>query len=211
MAPLPSEGRGWGRGMINWRMQMREETSFDRPKIDNGRNRAAALQAIGIIALALALNLLVVALPRSWFEGWGTYGYLGVFLVTLLANASVFIPVPYPGLVARLAADLNVPGVALLGAAGSTLGETTAFLVGRAGKRVVDQTRFYLWLKRQLRSPLRSFVVLFLLSAPPNPFFDVAGLTAGSLGVPYPIFVAATFSGRIVRMLILAQAGAQLF
>ena len=161
----------------------------------------------GVLVLALALNILVFALPPTWFAGWGNYGYLGVFLVTLLANASVFVPIPYPGVVARLGAELNVFGVAVLGAAGSVAGETTAFLVGRAGKGVVEQTRFYLWLQRQLRSPLRAFAVLFLLSAPPNPFFDVAGLTAGSLGVPFAVFVAATFSGRIVRMLILAGLG----
>jgi membrane protein YqaA with SNARE-associated domain len=169
--------------------------------------RSRLLQVAGVLALALALNLLIIALPRRWFVGWGRYGYLGVFLVTLLANASVFVPVPYPSMVARLAVELNAVGVALLAAAGSALGETTAFFVGHAGKRVVEETAFYRWLGRQLRTPLRAFTVLFLLSAPPNPFFDVAGLTAGSLGVRFPIFVAATFCGRIVRMFILAYLG----
>ena len=168
---------------------------------------SGVLKVVGILALALFLNLLVLALPPSWFEGWGNLGYLGVFAITALANASVFIPVPYPGIVARLATDLNVFGVALLGASGSAVGETTAFLVGRAGKGVVEQTRFYGWLRSQLRTPVRAFAILFLLSAPPNPFFDVAGLTAGSIGVPYPVFIAATFSGRIIRMLILAYLG----
>lgn len=185
---------------------MQEPTTIRRSRAPLGR-RHQILRAAGVILLALLLNLAVIALPPGWFEGWGNLGYLGVFLVTLFANASVFIPVPYPGLVAKLATDLDVFGVALLGAAGSAIGESTAFLVGRAGRQVVDQTRFYLWLKRQFRTPFRSFVILFLLSAPPNPFFDVAGLTAGSLGVPFPIFVSATFSGRIVRMLILATAG----
>ena len=185
---------------------MRTETPFDEP-VGPGRKRQKVLPALGVILLALALNLLVIGLPRQWFEGWGNYGYLGVFVVALLANASVFVPIPYPGLIARLATELNVLGVALLGAAGSAVGETTGFLVGRAGKRAVDQTRFYRWLQRQLRTPWRAFAVLFLLSAPPNPFFDVAGLTAGSLGVPFPIFAAATFTGRIVRMLILAGLG----
>ena len=169
--------------------------------------RSTLLRVVGVLVLALALNLLIIVLPRRWFVGWGRYGYLGVFLVTLLANASVFIPVPYPGLVAKLATGLNTVGVALLAAAGSAIGETTAFFVGRAGKGVVEETAFYRWLGRQLRTPLRAFVVLFLLSAPPNPFFDVAGLTAGSLGVRFPIFIAATFCGRIVRMFILAYLG----
>lgn len=185
---------------------MSVDAPLEKPAVAGSR-RSRFLQASGVLLLALALNLAVVALPRTWFEGWGNYGYAGVFLVTLLANASVFVPVPYPGVVAKLAINLDVFGVAILGAAGSVLGETTAFFVGRAGRGVVDQTAFYRWLRAQLRTPLRAFVVLFCLSAPPNPFFDVAGLTAGSLGVPLPIFVAATFSGRIVRMLVLALLG----
>jgi membrane protein YqaA with SNARE-associated domain len=169
------------------------------------------IQAVGIVLLALVLNLFVVTLPQAWFEGWGNYGYIGVFLVTLLANASVFIPVPYPGIVAKLAADLNVAGIAVLGATGSVIGEATAYLVGRAGRGVVEKTSFFLWLQRQLRTPLRAFVVLFLLSAPPNPFFDVAGLAAGSLGVPFPLFAFATFCGRIVRLVILAYVGQTIF
>src|SRR5919205_2658768 len=112
--------------------------------------RSRLLRVVGVLVLALALNLLIIVLPRRWFGGWGRYGYLGVFLVTLLANASVFIPVPYPGLVSKLATELNPIGVALVAAAGSALGETTAFFVGRAGKGTLADTAFYRWLRRQL-------------------------------------------------------------
>ncbi|HZG66649.1 MAG TPA: hypothetical protein VEZ12_07885, partial [Herpetosiphonaceae bacterium] len=81
-----------------------------RPPRTPAKRRHQILQAAGVIVLALLLNLLVIALPPSWFEGWGNVGYLGVFLVTLFANASVFVPVPYPGIVARLATDLDVLG-----------------------------------------------------------------------------------------------------
>ncbi len=181
---------------------MSQETSVQRASTARGR-RSKPLQALGVLLLALALNVAVIMLPQAWFEGWGNYGYLGVLLITLLANASVFVPVPYPGVVVKLAQELDFVLIALLGATGSVVGETTAFFVGRAGKGVVEETRFYRWLRRQLRTPLRALVILFALSAPPNPFFDVAGLTAGSLNVPFPIFFAATFFGRLVRFLLL--------
>ena len=192
--------------MVHSSVDMRSDATLE--KVEAARRRwRAGLRFLGVIALALALNLLVVALPPRWFAGWGGYGYLGVFMVTLLANATVVIPVPYPGVVARLATELSALPVALLGASGSAIGEATGFLVGRAGKKVVEQNRFYLWLRHQLRTPLRAFAILFLLSAPPNPVFDIAGLTAGSLAVPFPVFLAATFCGRIIRMLILAGLG----
>lgn len=164
-----------------------------------------------LVIAALGLNLLVLAIPRSWIEGLrgsGLWGYVAAFGITALANASVIVPIPYPALIALLARVLGNPlGVALAGAAGSTIGETTAFLVGRAGKGVIEDTRFYRWLKQQLRTPMRAFIVLFLLSAPPNPFFDVAGLTAGSVGVSFRVFFVATFLGRIIKLLIFAGLG----
>jgi membrane protein YqaA with SNARE-associated domain len=166
-----------------------------------------------LLVVALGLNLIVLMIPYSWIEGlrgYGMLGYLAAFVITALANASVIVPIPYPGLIALLARVLDsIWGVALAGAAGSTLGETTAFIVGRAGKTAVEDTRFYRWLNHQLRTPLRAFIILFVLSAPPNPFFDVAGLTAGSLGVPFWIFATATFLGRIIKMLFFAGLGQQ--
>ena len=48
---------------------------------------SGVLKVVVILALALCLNLIALALPPSWFEGWGNLGYLGVFAITALANA----------------------------------------------------------------------------------------------------------------------------
>ncbi len=183
------------------------------PRVEQRARRTHYWKIALILIAALALNLVVLMIPLSWIEGLRGYGalaYLAAFGITALANASVVVPIPYPGLIALLARVIGNPfGIAIAGAAGSTLGETTAFIVGRAGKTAVEDTRFYRWLKHHLRTPLRAFIILFLLSAPPNPFFDVAGLTAGSLGVPFWIFAVATFLGRILKMLFFAGLGQQ--
>ncbi len=183
------------------------------PKVRSPR-RVVYLRLAFIISAALVLNLLVLLVPATWINnlsGWGPVAYLAAFGITALANASVIVPVPYPGVIARMAAVLGDPiGISLAGAAGSTIGESTGFLVGRAGKAVVEDTRFYRWLRQQFRSERRAFIVLLVLSAPPNPFFDIAGITAGSLGVSYRTFLVASFLGRIVKMLIFAELGQQL-
>ncbi len=184
------------------------------PSPARASRRSTYLRLAALIIVALLLNGLVLFIPPQWIEGlgrWGPFAYLAVFGITALANASVIVPIPYPGIVARFASVLgDIWGVALVGAAGSTVGESTAFLVGRAGKGIVEDTRFFRWLSHQLRTPMRSFIILFLLSAPPNPFFDIAGLTAGTLGVSFPIFWTATFLGRIIKMLFFAGLGRQL-
>ena len=194
---------------------MIDETTKSVPvaRVEQPAQRTNYWKIALILIAALGLNLAVLMIPIPWIEGLrghGTLAYLAAFGITALANASVIVPIPYPGLIALLARALGSPfGIAIAGAAGSTLGETTAFIVGRAGKTAVEDTRFYRWIKHQLRTPLRAFIILFLLSAPPNPFFDVAGLTAGSLGVPFWIFATATFLGRILKMLFFAGLGQQ--
>jgi len=158
--------------------------------------------------VALVLNVvLYFLLPPELVRRLGSLGYIGAFIVAGIANASVFVPIPYYPIIARLAQALNVWGVILAAAAGSALGESVAFFVGRSGRTAVRQTRVNGWMQRQMRGPWRAALVLFALSAPPNPFFDVAGLIAGALGVPLWLFLISIFIGRIVRMSLVAFAG----
>jgi membrane protein YqaA with SNARE-associated domain len=124
-----------------------------------------------------------------------------------VANATILIPVPYYPVIARLAQALNVWGVILAAAAGSALGESVAYFVGRSGKGVVQHSSFSDWIQRQMRNKWRAALVLFLLSAPPNPAFDVAGLLAGAFGLPLWVFLISVFLGRIIRMGLVAFAG----
>ena len=173
--------------------------------------RRRLIQPILIGLLAVGLNIAAYYLiPPNFARRLGGFGYLGVFVVTFVANATVVVPVPYFGLVARLAQELSLVGVVLAGALGSVLGESVAFFVGRSGRGVVEDTRFYRWVHIQMRHPWRAFVLLFVLAAPPNPAFDVAGLAAGALGVPYWLFFTAVFLGRIVRIGLIALAAAQI-
>jgi membrane protein YqaA with SNARE-associated domain len=170
--------------------------------------RRRMIQPILIGLLAVALNIAAYYLiPHDLARRLGALGYLGVFLVTFVANATVVVPVPYFGLVARLAQQLDFAGVVLAGALGSALGESVAYFVGRSGRGVVEDTRFYRWVHIQMRHPWRAFVLLFALAAPPNPAFDVAGLAAGALGLPYWLFFTAVFLGRIIRVSLIALVG----
>lgn len=156
----------------------------------------------------VALNGLVYwLLPPDAVSRLGAFGYLGAFVVAAVANASVIIPVPYYPVIARLAEVFNIWGVVLAAAAGSALGESVAFFVGRAGRGVAAETRFYRWVQRQLQHRWRAALVLFLLAAPPNPAFDVAGLLAGALGLPLWLFLLPVFLGRIIRMGLVALGG----
>ncbi len=161
-----------------------------------------------VAAIAIVLNIIAyLMIPPDLASRLGALGYLGIFLITLISNATIVVPIPYFGLVAALSPGLSMVGVGLAGALGSVIGESVSFFVGRSGRGVVEQTRFYRWVQRQLEHPWRAFVVLFALSAPPNPAFDVAGITAGAMGLPYWIFLGAVFLARLVRFGAIALFG----
>jgi len=166
------------------------------------------IRPILVAAIAIVLNIIAyLMIPPDLAYRLGSLGYIGVFLITLISNATIVVPIPYFGLVAALSPGLSMVGVGIAGALGSVIGESVSFFVGRSGRGVVEQTRFYRWVQRQLEHPWRAFVVLFALSAPPNPAFDVAGLTAGAMGLPYWIFLSAVFLARLVRFGIVAFFG----
>lgn len=183
-----------------------EEMATEERAAGQPRRGWVRLALIGV-ALTVANLAVYLLLPPSLLEGLGSFGYLGAFVSAALANATVVVPVPYYPLLVRLGQAFNPYGVALAAAAGSVIGELVAFYVGRAGTGTIQRTRFYEWAHRQLSHPWRAPLLLFALSAPPNPSFDVAGLLAGAVGVPVWVFVLATFLGRIIRMGVVVALG----
>ncbi len=163
------------------------------------------------VAIAVANVLVFILLPPDLVERLGALGYLGAFLSAAIANASIVVPVPYYPLLIRLGQAFNPYGVVVAAAAGSALGELVAFYAGRSGRQVMERTAFYTWVHRQMQRRWRAPIVLFILSAPPNPFFDVAGIIAGAVGVPVWVFTVTVFLARIVRMGLVVLLGYTIF
>jgi len=140
------------------------------------------------------------------------YAYPGAFLVALLTNLTLAVPVPYNPVVLQLMSAVQLPLlVALLAAAGSALGESTGWWVGLQGRAVLPaQGRAGAAVRRLQRLAVHrwpSFWGLLAFSAVPNPVFDVAGLVAGAARVPYRLFLLAAFLGRLLRFTVFALVG----
>jgi membrane protein YqaA with SNARE-associated domain len=153
--------------------------------------------------LMIGVNIGFYLLPFD-YRGLGDYAIAGVFALTAIATATIVVPVPYIPIVIHLAQQSTHPRdlvlIALAAGLGSVVGETSGYLVGRAGSSAVTDTRMARWVAEQMTHPVRSFVTLFALSAPPNPLFDVAGIAAGAFRVPFWRFASAVCAGRCVRM-----------
>ena len=135
------------------------------------------------------------------------YGYLGVFLISLIFNATIVLPVGNILVLAVLGATL--PSATLVGLAGSTgaaIGELTGYMAGYSGQALVQRREAYArvegWVKKW------GAVTIFFLSVIPF-FFDLAGIAAGVLRFPLWKFLIACWLGRTILYIVVALAGAQ--
>ena len=65
-----------------------------------------------------------------------SFGYLGIFLVSLLSNASLFIPIPGWIFIAPAGLYLNPWLVGIVAGLGAAIGELVSYYAGVAGEKI---------------------------------------------------------------------------
>ncbi|MFQ5942205.1 MAG: VTT domain-containing protein [Anaerolineales bacterium] len=163
--------------------------------------------ALRVLALLAVIAITVAAyLLRDEIENLEILGYPGIFILSLIANATVVLPAP--GFIVTLVAGsiFNPILVALAAAAGAALGELTGYLAGYSGRGVFERAPSYDRLE-ELMKEYGGWTVL-VLAALPNPLFDIAGAAAGALRMPVVAFLTWAFAGKLIKMLVIAYAGA---
>ena len=136
------------------------------------------------------------------------YGYPGIFILSFLAYATVLLPAPGVAVVFTMGAVFNPIAVGIAAGVGAALGELTGYLAGFSSQAVIERANVYDFLIRWMRrnGPL----TILILSAIPNPFFDLAGLAAGALKMPVVKFFFWCLIGETIKMTIFALAGMNL-
>ncbi|HOG47991.1 MAG TPA: VTT domain-containing protein [Anaerolineae bacterium] len=158
------------------------------------------------LLLAVAITVAVIIF-RNELARFAAYGYLGIFIVTLVGNATVILPVP--GLVAVFAGGtaFNPWLVGLIAGVAQPIGELTGYLAGYGGGAVVENRALYAklccWMERH------GFLTILVLAAIPNPVFDMAGIIAGALHMPVWKFLLACFLGKTAKSFAVAWLGQQ--
>lgn len=163
------------------------------------------LARIAVLLLVIGISVFVF-LIRDQAARFTQYGYPGIFLISLLANATVLLPAPGVAVVFAMGSVFPPYFVALAAAAGATLGETSAYAAGFGGQVLIERTAAYArilpWMHRY--GPMTTL----LLAAIPNPFFDLAGMAAGALRMRLPAFLFWCLLGKTLKMLFFAYTGA---
>jgi membrane protein YqaA with SNARE-associated domain len=134
------------------------------------------------------------------------YGYPGIFLLSILANATVILPAPGIALTFTLGGVLNPISVALASGAGAAIGELTGYMAGFGSKEIFDENATYQRLKGYMER--YGAITIMIIAFIPNPFFDLAGAAAGALEIPVTRFLLWAWIGKTLKMLVIALAGA---
>lgn len=157
------------------------------------------------IVLAIILVSVIIYLLRAELGNVEAYGYLGVFIICFLSSATLIIPVPGWGVNFVTGAILNPVIVGLMVGLAEPIGELICYMAGYTGKVAMENRQFYSrglnWMRR------RASLVLFVLSAIPNPFFDFAGAAAGAMRYPLWKYLLIVFVGKTIKGMLLAFAG----
>lgn len=164
-----------------------------------------ALARIFALLAVIAISVYVFTL-RDRAEEFAIYGYPGIFLISFLAYATVLLPAPGVAVIFTMGAVFNPIGVGIAAGAGAALGEISGYLAGFSGQAIIERADIYERLTGWMVK--NGAITILLLSAIPNPFFDIAGIVAGALKMPLVKFFTWCWLGETIKMVIFAYAGA---
>ena len=180
----------------------------DRPSSTAGKTRPSKrrLRVIRVAtAVAVVVALVLSLVFREHLQELEQYGYVAVFVVGLISNATLILPVPGLAVSSILGSVFNPWAVGVVAGVGQALGELTGYMAGYGGQTwVVDHPR-YRWLGRRMER--YGVFAVFLLALFPNPLFDVAGVVAGVLRFPVWKFLLSCAAGKIIKNVVFALAG----
>ena len=160
------------------------------------------LRLIALVAVIAVMALAFALLNELRLSTMESLGYPAIFLITLLGNATVILPVPSIVVVCSGGAALTPVLVGLVAGVGMALGEFTGYLAGFSGSELASKSRVYRRLQPWLHR--RGWAVVLAFGMIPNPFFDIVGLAAGAARMPVWKFLSAAWAGKTVMAIVTA-------
>lgn len=160
------------------------------------------VRIFGVIG-AIAISALILVFKDKFIHLQGL-GIFGIFILSILGNATLILPVPVV-LTAFVGGGLYNPLlVAVVIALGATIGEMTGYLAGISGQEIIEEPKY-----KKVRKWMDKYGLwtVFVLAAIPNPLFDLAGIISGSTKIPVDRFFAVTFLGKIIKFILIAFLG----
>jgi membrane protein YqaA with SNARE-associated domain len=169
--------------------------------------RKSRLGQIITLLLAIGISVAIIIVTnqyREQIQNLGNAGYLGLFVISIIGNATLFLPAPVFIVACAAGLALGPIPVGIVAGTGAAIGELTGYLAGYGGEAIVPEGKLYQRLHAFMDR--RGMLAIFLLAAIPNPIFDVGGIIAGVLKMPVWKFLIAAAIGKSIRLGVTAWA-----
>ncbi len=162
---------------------------------------------IAVLLVIVGASILLF-IQRDKVAQLEAFGYPGIFLVSLLSNATLILPVPGVLFTSAMGAVFNPFWVALASSTGATLGELSGYLAGFSGQGVIENKTWYERVTRWMKK--YGDITILVLAFIPNPLFDIAGMVAGALRMPLWRYLVFSWIGKTGKMFLFAYGGASI-
>lgn len=162
---------------------------------------AVAITAIFAASIWLALN-------PEWVSGFGRWGYLGAFAISLIASATIILPAPGIAVVIAMSTALDPVLLGIVAGIGSAFGELSGYIAGASGRALVPEDKRPHFERIHRLADRYGAVLLLALAAIPLPLFDFAGIIAGIMRIRVTTFLSMVAIGKSVKYVIMILLGA---
>lgn len=136
------------------------------------------------------------------------YGYLGVFVVSLVGNVIPFLTIPYLIFVFTLVRHFDPVSLSLISALGASIGKMTSYVIGRSARRYILRNERYRRKFELLRELLGNYTFLAILvvtaTALPD---DYVFIPVGVMGYSFWKTFVATVIGKSIITSLVAFSG----
>ena len=143
----------------------------------------------------------------EWMEQFALqFGYLGVFLISLVGAVSILFPIPYTLVIYLLGSVLDPILVAISGGLGSAVGEFSGYVFGYYGRAVLSEER-----RRKMDYMMKvfhryGFAAIFLFALTPLPD-DLLFIPLGIMRYRFIKAFIPAILGKMLMCFILAYSG----
>jgi uncharacterized membrane protein YdjX (TVP38/TMEM64 family) len=134
------------------------------------------------------------------------YGYAGAFIISIFGNFTIFFPVPFTITIYAFGATLNPFLLGIVCGFGSTIGEFSAYLLGRGGRKVIEDRYEKRLESAKVLIQRYGMTIIFLFALLPLPD-DVILIPLGVLEYDLKKALTAAFLGKVCMCTIVAYAG----
>lgn len=173
---------------------------------DRGRMVRVAASVVAIVVITAASFWL--AFNPEFVLRFGNWGYLGAFLISLIASATIILPAPGIAVVIAMSTALDPVLLGIVAGIGSAFGELSGYIAGVSGRALVPEEKRPHFERLHRLTDRYGAILLLGLAAIPFPLFDFAGIIAGILRIRVLTFVVMVTVGKSIKYVIMILLGA---